>query len=113
MIDDLLQIDGDAELQRLGTAAIDGPWQVPAELVRGLLAAGASRVEVGLSRHRITLEADGRGWPVEAIRWLGRLLGEPSARQAALDALETTPALVWLAGLRPSRLRKAPRTLHR
>jgi hypothetical protein len=104
LIDDLLRIDVEAEAHRLEEAAIDGPWQVPAELVRAALAAGARRVAVGLTRGRLTIEDDGPGWSPEAARWLGALLSEPGRRQAALDRLAPHPALIWLAGLRPTRV---------
>ena len=56
----LLTIDVDAELRKLATAQLQGPWQIPAELVRRSMAAGASRVDVSFSRRRVRVEDDGR-----------------------------------------------------
>jgi hypothetical protein len=47
---DLLSIDVAAELRKLSQAQLEGSWQVPAELVRRAIRAGARRVEVRFAR---------------------------------------------------------------
>ena len=100
----LLTIDVDAELRKLATAQLQGPWQIPAELARRSMAAGASKVDVTFSRRRVRVEDDGRAVEEAQVRALAELLN-PSApaatRHAALLSLEAAGAvpLLALAGL--------------
>lgn len=48
----LLTIDVASELRKLSLAQIQGPWQLPSELVRRALRDGATQVEVDLARHK-------------------------------------------------------------
>ena len=86
----LFTIDVDAEVRKLTTALFEGPWVWPAELVRGALRLGASRVEVELSRRRLVVRDDGRPLDPSVMRDLAALLAAPEAgrRHAALVALE-------------------------
>src|SRR6185436_4688851 len=103
-----LTIDVAAELQRLAFATLEGPWQVPAELVRRSVAAGARRIEVTLARNRVTVRDDGRPLPAECQRDLDVLL-DPQApgpgRHRALLALETHTSLLSIAALAPTHVR--------
>jgi hypothetical protein len=104
---DLLTIDVAAELRRLSEATLEGPWQVPTELVRRALAAGARRVTVELRRNRVVVRDDGAPLPPESERDLRRLLDTalpPSQRHDALVALEAEPTLLAVAALAPSRV---------
>lgn len=100
----LLTIDVDAELRKLATAQLQGPWQIPAELVRRSMAAGASKVDVSFSRRRVRVDDDGAALDEAQVQALADLL-DPSApgetRHAALLRLETVGAvpLLALAGL--------------
>lgn len=96
----LLTIDVDAELRKLATAQLQGPWQIPAELVRRALAAGAARVAVDFGRHRAVIRDDGGAIAEPLLRALAELLDPraPShARHDALLALEAAGALALLA----------------
>ncbi len=100
----LLTIDVDAELRKLATAQLQGPWQIPAELVRRSMAAGASRVDVSFSRRRVRVEDDGRVIDASQVQALAELLnpeGSARSRHAALLSLEAVGAvpLLALAGL--------------
>ena len=46
---ELLRIDIEAELRKLTVAQLPGPWQLPAELVRRAIRAGASEIDVELN----------------------------------------------------------------
>jgi hypothetical protein len=96
----LLTIDVDAELRKLATAQLQGPWQIPAELVRRSLAAGASAVEVALKRHYVELRDDGAAPPEGVFEALAGLLDARAparARHEALIALEEAGELGLLA----------------
>ena len=105
----LLTIDVASELRKLSLAQLQGPWQLPSELVRRALRDGATRVEVDLSRHRAEVRDNGRGVPEAHLEWTGVLLDERRTneeRHAALTALEATGelALLMLAGFVPRTL---------
>lgn len=96
----LLTIDVASELRKLSQAQLQGPWQIPAELVRRALRDGAGRIDVTLGRHRARIVDDGAGIPAEHLEWTGVLLDEGRAnedRHAALTALESSGELVLLA----------------
>jgi hypothetical protein len=95
----LLSIDVDAELRKLSTAAL-GPSQLPADLVRSAVAAGASRVELVLERRGLEVRDDGLPIPVDELRALASLLdpeAAPADRHRALVALESRPGRLALA----------------
>lgn len=105
----LLTIDVASELRKLSLAQLQGPWQLPSELVRRALRDGATQVEVDLGRHRAEVRDNGRGVPETHLEWTAVLLDgrrTNEERHAALTALEATGELVlmMMAGL-------APRTL--
>lgn len=105
----LLTIDVASELRKLSLAQLQGPWQLPSELVRRALRDGATQVEVDLGRHRAEVRDNGRGLPEAHLEWTGVLLDKRRTneeRHAALTALEATGELVllMLAGLPPRTL---------
>jgi hypothetical protein len=105
----LLTIDVASELRKLSLAQLQGPWQLPSELVRRALRDGATQVEVDLGRHRAEVRDNGRGVPEAHLEWTGVLLDRRRTneeRHAALTALEATGELVLLilAGLEPRTL---------
>lgn len=105
----LLTIDVASELRKLSLAQLQGPWQLPSELVRRALRDGATQVEVDLGRHKAEVRDNGRGVPETHLEWTGVLLDARRTneeRHAALTALEATGelALLMLAGLDPRTL---------
>ncbi|MCA9708415.1 MAG: hypothetical protein KDK70_21375 [Myxococcales bacterium] len=105
----LLTIDVASELRKLALAQLQGPWQLPSELVRRALRDGATQVEVDLARHRAEVRDNGRGVTETHLEWTGVLLDRRRTneeRHAALTALEATGelALLMLAGLEPRTL---------
>jgi hypothetical protein len=108
--DELLTIDVEAELRKLGGGMLEGSWQVPAELVRRAVASGARRIDVGLSRRHVEVRDDGDGVSPGVLRSMALLLdqGLPlAARHAALVALEADGAqpLLALLALAPAAVR--------
>ncbi|PRP91874.1 hypothetical protein ENSA5_52160 [Enhygromyxa salina] len=106
----LLTIDVESELRKLTQAQLQGPWQLPAELVRRALRHGAERIEVELGRSQLLVRSVGGSVPASVLRELTALLdGErsPQRRHRALSALERAGALslLGLVGLDPSSLR--------
>ena len=104
---ELLTIDTDSELRKLAAGNLEGPWQVPTELVRRALAAGARTVEVSLSRGRVVIHDDGRPLSSERRHHLAVLLDEtqPSGvRHEALLALEAEPELLSIAAAHARRV---------
>ncbi|MCY1072658.1 hypothetical protein OV090_48385 [Nannocystis sp. RBIL2] len=105
----LLAIDIEAELRKLATAQLQGPWQLPAELVRRSLSAGARTVEVELGRASVRVRDDGAAIGRELLLALADLLDtgvQAERRHRALLALEQAGALALLAlpALRPGRV---------
>jgi len=106
---DLLRIDIEAELRKLTVAQLQGPWQMPAELVRRAVRAGASEIDVSLGRSGCTVRDDGPPLPDAQLRDLATML-DPAApaerRHQALLALEAAGglALLALAGLGATQL---------
>jgi hypothetical protein len=96
----LLTIDVASELRKLSQAQLQGPWQIPAELVRRAIRDGATRIDVTLGRHRARVIDDGVGISADHLEWAGVLLDEGRSnedRHAALTALESSGELVLLA----------------
>jgi hypothetical protein len=109
-INRLLTIDVGAELRKLMEAQLQGPWQLPAELVRRALRRGATRVDVEFGRHSLTVRDNGRDADPDALEPFACLLdtARPSdERHGALLTLEKTGslALLGLVGLEPQGLR--------
>ena len=103
----LLTIDVESELRKLTQAQLQGPWQLPAELVRRALHRGATRVELVLGRTALQVRSVGDSVAFETLRELAALLDSkrsPRRRHRALSALEQTGALslLGIVGLEPS-----------
>jgi hypothetical protein len=103
----LLTIDVESELRKLTQAQLQGPWQLPAELVRRALRGGATRVELELGRNGLKIRSVGDSVAYASLRELAALLDNkrsPQRRHRALSALEQTGALslLGLVGLTPS-----------
>lgn len=106
----LLTIDVASELRKLSQAQLQGPWQVPAELVRRCIRTGAQQVRVQTQRHGVRITDDGGGIDPELLRWTAVLLDERrpnEQRHTALTHLEAAGELVLLAlaGLQDRRVR--------
>lgn len=96
----LLTIDVDAELRKLATAQLQGPWQIPAELVRRSLSSGAGKVELRLGRNRVSVVDDGGPIPGTSLASLAVLLdprAPTDARHRALLDLEEAGSVALLA----------------
>ncbi|MCA9686888.1 MAG: hypothetical protein KC457_32280, partial [Myxococcales bacterium] len=108
----LLTIDVESELRKLTQAQLQGPWQLPAELVRRALRGGATRIEVELGRSRLSVRSEGDCISYEVLRELAALLDDkrqPERRHRALSTLERLGALslLGLVGLEPGSLQIA------
>jgi hypothetical protein len=107
--DELLAIDVAAEVATLCATQVQGPWQVPAELVRLAVARGAARVDVDRVRGGLRLRCAGRLADQGELRDLA-LVFDPKAergdRQAAISRSEAAglQALMWAAGQPGARL---------
>jgi hypothetical protein len=104
-----LSIDAAAGAARLAGGALQGPWQVPAELARRALRAGARRVAVSCRERAFTVSDDGAGLDGATAAALARALdphAPPAARDEALAALEAGPhaELRYLAALPGARV---------
>lgn len=113
--DDLLAIDVAAEVATLCVAQIQGPWQVPAELVRLANARGVARVEIDRVRGGFSIRCDGVLADHEELNDLVRVFDVEAPRmrrQAAIARIEAAglSALVWAAGLPGARLSLVVRT---
>ncbi|MEN8162741.1 MAG: hypothetical protein ABFS37_01320 [Acidobacteriota bacterium] len=104
----LLSVDPDAAFEAVAHDQIGGPYQVPAELVRLVLAFGATGVNVQCRRGRVVVEAHGAVVPESALEALSRAScqGDDVARLQALAVLEDldASALGWAVGLNARRL---------
>ncbi len=99
----LLTIDVAAEVRKLGSAQLAGPWQVPGELASRAIRAGAKLVSISFDRRGFSVRDDGRPIPESTLRSLAAVLdpdAAPADRHAALVSLETEGeiSLVALAG---------------
>ncbi|KIG16726.1 hypothetical protein DB30_04199 [Enhygromyxa salina] len=103
----LLTIDVSSELRKLTQAQLQGPWQLPAELVRRALRHGAQRVEIEIGRQQLRVRSRGGGVPLATLHELSVLLDakrSPQRRHRALSALERAGALslLGIVGLEPA-----------
>lgn len=107
----LLTIDVESELRKLTQAQLQGPWQLPAELVRRAIRYRARAVEIELGRQLLRVRSHGGGEvPHVVLHELAVLLDpqrSPKRRHRALSQLEHAGelALLGLLGLAPSSLR--------
>ena len=104
-LDQLLDIDVDAELRKLCERSFRSPQHYPVELVRSALARGARRVLVEIKRDRVVVDDDGEGLRRAQRDALSVLLdrrASASARQAAVPELERPVGLGLLASLAPA-----------
>jgi len=113
--DDLFAIDVAAEVRTLCDAQIQGPWQVPAEIVRLANARGAARVEIDRIRGGFCFRCDGVLADLEELTDLARVFDADAPRmrrQAAIARVESAglSALLWATGLQGARLGLVART---
>jgi len=106
--DQLFDIDVAAEVATLCGAQLQGPWQVPAELVRLASARGATGVEIRRSRGGLELEVDELVTTRDELTDLATVLDDqarPRHRQDAIARLEAGggTALLWATGIAGSR----------
>jgi hypothetical protein len=100
----LLTIDVAAELRKLTQAQFQGPWQLPAELVRRAIRAGARNVSVTFTRGQVVVVDDGAGLDPTVVQSTAILVDQSrddQERHRALLALERAGelGLLALAGL--------------
>jgi hypothetical protein len=96
----LLTIDVAAELRKLCQAQLQGPWQLPAELVRRAVRAGANNISVTLSHQQLVVADDGPGIDPALLQWTAILVDRARAseeRHRALATLEQVGELSLLA----------------
>ena len=101
---ELLAIDVEAEIRHLCEEQLQGPWQVPSELVRLALATGATRVGVNLSRRGFAAVFEGAALAALVLEAVALVLDRrqpDEVRQRAISAVEQdgAQALLWAAGL--------------
>jgi len=113
--DDLFAIDVVAEVRTLCGSQIQGPWQVPAELVRLANARGVARVEIDRVRGGFCFRCDGVLADHEELADLARVFDVDAPRmrrQAAIARVEAAghSALLWATGLPGARLDLVVRT---
>jgi hypothetical protein len=97
---DLLTIDVAAELRKLCQAQVHGPWQVPAELVRRAIEAGARHIDVRFGRRWVVVTDDGPPVDPEQARAARVLVDRhrpDEERHQALTILERAGALALMA----------------
>lgn len=106
----LLTIDVASELRKLSRAQLQGPWQLPAEIVRRAVRFGATRIDIQTARHRVRVQDDGSGLDVAHLQWAALLFDTTRSnedRHLALTTLEECGQLVLLAvaGMKQAKLR--------
>jgi hypothetical protein len=89
---ELLSIDADAHLQKLGVCMFPTPAQLPVELVRAALKRRASSVTVYVRRGRLVVDDDGEG--IAGRQWLELACALNAGRNAvdrekAIDSLQS------------------------
>ncbi len=107
-IQGLLTIDVAAELRKLSLAQLQGPWQLPAELVRRAIRTGATQIGVSFTRDRVVISDDGPGLDPSLVQWTAIVVDRKRSaeeRHLALTTLERAGelGLLALAGLEPLR----------
>jgi len=114
-VDDLLGIDVAAEVTTLCGTQLQGPWQVPAELVRLAVARDAARVEIERVRGGFRFRCDGAIAARDELRDLAAVFDTEGLRRKRQDAISRIEAaglsaLLWAAGLPGARLQLRTRT---
>lgn len=109
-VEQLLTIDVDSEIRKLAEAELGGSWQIPAELVRRSLRAGAGRVDVSFEARGVRITDDGppiEDASIEALAALFEPSRGPAVRHRALLDLERAGevGLISLVGLEARGLR--------
>lgn len=110
---DLLRIDYEAALEKLAWSQLQGPWQLPAELARLAIGAGARSVVLAIEAQRLVLEAPGARLAMATISDFASILDhglEASDRHRAMVDLEERDAFV-LSAIACSTLRSLRLTL--
>lgn len=97
-----LEIDVDAQLRTLTESVLQGPWQVPAEVVRWAVHQGAERVELVVPRRGLRLVCPGVRLDRRLLEALAAAVdgGRPELeRHRSIGAVESEEALplLWLA----------------
>jgi hypothetical protein len=108
--DELFEIDVAAEVATLCAAQLQGPWQVPAEVVRLANARGAARVDIERRGRGFALVCDGvlaTHLELEDLVEITDEGAERRRRQAAVSRMESAglSVLLWAAGLPGARLK--------
>jgi hypothetical protein len=103
-VTDLLSIDVESELLKLSQAQLEGPWQLPAELVRREIRDGATNIDVHFQRGRVLVSSDVGRVDRRVLEALAILLDSRRSnadRHAALGVLERAGevALIAMAGV--------------
>ncbi|MCP3961562.1 MAG: hypothetical protein GY719_27285 [bacterium] len=96
----LLRIDFDAALDKLAWSQLQGAWELPAELARLAIRAGASAVELDIEPRRLVIEAPGARLGARTISDFASVLDrrlEPADRHRAMVDLEERDAFVLSA----------------
>jgi hypothetical protein len=99
-IDRLLRIDIAAELRKLAQAQLEGPWQLPLELIRRAIRDGATEVSVRLERGRVEVSATGDLCADDVPENLATINddhADPDAAHQAVVALENAEQLGLIA----------------
>lgn len=107
--DELFAIDVAAEIATLCGAQLQGPWQVPTELVRLANARGVAGVEIDRTWGGFEIRCDGALAAPDELRDLQEVFGSDVPRvrrQAAISRVESTGllALLWATGLPGARI---------
>lgn len=96
---DLLTIDVDAEIRKLGTRWVAGEPERAVELARLLVSLGAAELSIIVGRRRLELRAPGAGLPgdtLAALELLGNARAAAATRHEALTSLEATSGLALI-----------------
>lgn len=112
---DLLGIDVSAEVATLCGTQLQGPWQVPAELVRLAVARSAASVEIDRAGGGFRLRCDGTLADHDELRDLALVFDSKARRRQRQEAISRVEAaglsaLLWAAGLPGARLQLNART---
>lgn len=86
-IEELLQVDVDAEIRKLASTRLRGHWELAIELVRRSIHRGAARVDVKLGAHGMTVYDDGDPIPADTLAALATLQNTSASKPARHDAL--------------------------
>ncbi|MEE8523183.1 MAG: hypothetical protein V3T72_04570 [Thermoanaerobaculia bacterium] len=99
-VSSLLRIDFEAALAKLAWAQLQGAWEIPAELARLAIAAGAGAVAIDVAPNRLVLRARGARVERRTVSNFASMLDpelEPEDRHRAMVELEGAQAFVLSA----------------